>query len=63
MRRNLVQILGDASLLAKTKVVAIGPVTAETCKELGVGVAAMPEEYTIDALTAAVARLALEDAK
>jgi uroporphyrinogen III methyltransferase/synthase len=58
--RNLVKIIGDASLLAKTKVVAIGPVTAETCGELGIKVAAMPEEYTIDALTNAVARLAAE---
>ena len=47
-------------LLTKTKVVAIGPVTAETCGELGIKVAAMPEEYTIDALTSAVARLAAE---
>ena len=58
--RNLVKIIGDVSLLAKTKVVAIGPVTAETCGELGIKVAAMPEEYTIDALTNAVARLATE---
>ncbi len=58
--RNLVKILGDASLLEKTKVVAIGPVTAGTCKELGIEVAAMPDEYTIDALTSAVARLAAE---
>lgn len=56
--RNLVQILGDASLLEHTKVVAIGPVTAETCKEFGIAVAATPEEYTIAALADTVARLA-----
>ena len=55
---NLVHILGDASLLRKTKIVAIGPVTAETCEKLGLHVEAMPEEYTIDALAATVARLA-----
>ena len=56
--KNLVHILGDASLLKNTKVVAIGPVTAETCRELGIEVAAMPEEYTIDALVETVSRLA-----
>ena len=56
--RNLVKIIGDASLLEKTKVVAIGPVTAGTCEELGIKVEAMPEEYTIDALADTVARLA-----
>ena len=61
--RNLVQIIGDASLLAKTKVVAIGPVTAGTCEDLGIRVEAMAEEYTIDALANTVARLALEGAK
>lgn len=58
--RNLVKIIGDASLLQKTKVVAIGPITAGTCKELGIEVAAMPDEYTIDALAKTVARLAAE---
>ena len=58
--RNLVHILGDASLLHKTKIVAIGPVTAETCDKFGLHVEAMPEEYTIDALTETVARLAAQ---
>ena len=56
--RNLVQILGDATLLQHTQVVAIGPITAATCKELGIDVAATPEEYTIAALADTVARLA-----
>ena len=61
--RNLVKIIGDASLLKKTKVVAIGPITADTCKELGIAVEAMPDEYTINALAETVARLACEGVK
>ena len=56
--RNLVKIIGDASLLKKTKVVVIGPITADTCKEMGIAVEAMPDEYTINALAETVARLA-----
>jgi uroporphyrinogen-III synthase len=42
------------SLLAKTCVACIGPVTAETAAGLGIGVDAMPEEYTIEALVEAI---------
>ena len=48
--RHLVSRLGSAEPLAKTKIVAIGPVTAETCEKLGLTVVAMPKEYTIDGL-------------
>ena len=48
--KNLVKLLGDADLLKKTKVVAIGPVTAKTCESLGITPAAVAEEYTIDGL-------------
>ncbi|MBQ9377545.1 MAG: uroporphyrinogen-III C-methyltransferase [Schwartzia sp.] len=51
--KNLIKRLGDAELLAKTKIIAIGPVTAETCESLGLTVAAIPEAYTIDGLVRA----------
>ena len=48
--KNLVKMTGDASLLKNTKVVAIGPVTAKTCADLGIDVFATAKEYTIDGL-------------
>lgn len=56
--RNLVRALGGAALLQTARTVAIGPVTAAACEAHGIRVAAMPDEYTIDALAAAVERLA-----
>ncbi|MBQ7516207.1 MAG: uroporphyrinogen-III C-methyltransferase [Schwartzia sp.] len=52
--RNLAEMIGGADLLKNTNVVAIGPVTADTCEELGVKPAAVAKEYTIDGLIAAV---------
>ncbi len=52
--RNLAKLIGDVSLLKKTKIVAIGPVTAATCEEIGLPPAAMAKEYTINGLIEAV---------
>ncbi len=52
--KNLAGLIGDAGLLKNTKVVAIGPVTAATCEELGAKPAAVAKEYTIDGLIEAV---------
>ena len=52
--KNLVKLIGDASLLKNAKVVAIGPVTAKTCESLGITPAAVAEEYTIDGLVTAL---------
>ena len=61
--KYLAEMLGDASLIGKAKVVAIGPVTAKTCEELGISVQATPESYTIDAMAETVARLAASEEK
>lgn len=54
--KNTVQLLGDkaADLLNKTKIAAIGPITADTCKEQGLQVTAVAEKYTIEGLIDAV---------
>ncbi|NOX96784.1 MAG: uroporphyrinogen-III C-methyltransferase [Nitrospirae bacterium] len=55
--KNLVGMLDKGKLIQlkeKTRVAAIGPVTARTAREEGFEVAIMPEEYTIDALVEAV---------
>ena len=56
--RNLVQSLGEepaADLLGTTLVASIGPVTAETARQLGVETAIMPSTYTVPALAQAIA--------
>ncbi|MBI5191768.1 MAG: uroporphyrinogen-III synthase [Nitrospirae bacterium] len=41
---------GVARLLEGVCVAAIGPVTADTCREVGLSVTVMPEDYTVEAL-------------
>ncbi len=58
--KNLVSILGEKeapSLLEKSFVACIGPITEETAKSFGIRVDAVPGEYTIEGLVAAVASL------
>lgn len=52
--KNLVKLLGDAALLKKTKIIAIGPITAETCASFGLTPTAVAEEYTIDGMVSAI---------
>lgn len=57
--RNFLKVLktvhADAhSLIHDVKVVVIGPITAQTAKELGVRVDAVAEEYTIEGLVEAI---------
>ena len=42
------------SLVDKTVVASIGPITAETAREHGLAVNILPAEYTIEALTAEI---------
>lgn len=52
---NFLQLLGgDASLLNKAKLCAIGPITAETIRKNGLPVSAEATEYTIDGLVEAL---------
>jgi uroporphyrinogen III methyltransferase / synthase len=56
--RNFVKIYGDEAavdLLRKTVVAAIGPVTADAARELGITVDVQPPTYTVDALVEALA--------
>lgn len=56
---NLALILGPerfARLLSRVAVAAIGPITAQTCRKLGLQVAIEPAEYTLAALTDAIVR-------
>ncbi|MDE3087786.1 MAG: hydroxymethylbilane synthase [Chloroflexota bacterium] len=46
---------GDCAELARAKVFCIGPVTADTARELGLGVDAVAAEHTIDGLVSAMA--------
>ena len=48
--KNLVKLLGGSELLKKAKALAIGPITADTCREEGIEPAAVAKEYTIDGL-------------
>ena len=52
--KNLVKLLGDAALLKKAKIIAIGPITAETCEILGLKPTAVAKEYTIDGMVSAI---------
>jgi uroporphyrinogen III methyltransferase / synthase len=52
--RNLAAMLGEnrlLNLLQGVAIASIGPVTSETCRELGLVVAIEPTEYTLAALT------------
>ena len=53
---NLLKLLGEdgAALLKKAKVACIGPITAETCLEHGIGPDVMAGEYTIKGLAEAI---------
>jgi uroporphyrinogen III methyltransferase/synthase len=54
---NFIAMLGGdhlPSLLGKTVVACIGPITADTARQHGLHVAITPGEYTIEALTAAL---------
>jgi uroporphyrinogen III methyltransferase/synthase len=54
--RNLVALLdGDLSLFENVRVVAIGPVTSATARELGVHVDIEAAEHTVEGVTAALA--------
>ena len=48
--KNLCAILGSAEPLRHARCVAIGPITAKTCEALGVKLAAVAKEYTIEGL-------------
>jgi uroporphyrinogen III methyltransferase/synthase len=55
---NLAAILGENRLLRLLEgvaVAAIGPVTAKTCRELGLEVHIEPKEYTLEKMTEAIA--------
>jgi uroporphyrinogen III methyltransferase/synthase len=54
---NLAAMLGESRflrLLEGVAVAAIGPVTAASCREIGLEVAIEPKEYTLPAMTAAI---------
>ena len=56
---NLARILGTerfSKLLEGVVVAAIGPITAQTCRRLGLKVAIEPAEYTLAALTTEIVR-------
>jgi uroporphyrinogen III methyltransferase/synthase len=61
--RNLLEVLGSdgVSLLQKTTVACIGPVTARTAREAGLEVAVLASEATIDCLVGAILEHARRD--
>ena len=54
--KNIVKLLGDQAvdLLKNAKIAAIGPITAETCRQQGLQVNVQAEEYTIAGLIKAI---------
>lgn len=52
--KNLLEIIGDAKLLKKVKLAAIGPVTADTIRSFGLEPAVVADEYTIPGLVKAI---------
>jgi len=55
--RNFVRMAGAdrvGALLRDVVVASIGPITAETAREAGIGVDIQPEEYTVEGLTGSV---------
>jgi len=56
--RNLASLLGDTlPAIARARVVCIGPVTADTARELGLRVDAVAEDYSIPGLVDAIVHL------
>jgi uroporphyrinogen III methyltransferase/synthase len=49
---NFCELVGEAA--RRVKAAAIGPITAETAKQLGFDVVVSPREYTISALAEAI---------
>ena len=58
--RNLAELVG--TVFPRVPAAAIGPVTAETARELGFSVVVQPEGYTIPALAEAVGEYFKEQA-
>ena len=57
--RNLAELVGENRLLGLldgVAVAAIGPITAASCRELGLEVHIEPEQYTLEAMTGALVR-------
>lgn len=56
---NLLAILGDEGkeLISKAQIACIGPITAATCKENGIKVDTVADEYTIQGLVDVVAKM------
>ncbi len=52
--RNLVEMLGDNTPLEQPLIACIGPITAETARELGLRVDIMAAEYTVEGLVEAL---------
>jgi len=50
--RNFVEMVGEGAkgYLKGVCVACIGPVTAQTCREMGIDVTVVPRDYTVDAL-------------
>ena len=51
---NLIKLLGEGAPLKHVKTAAIGPITAETCRNEGIEPDIVAEEYTIDGLVEAI---------
>lgn len=60
--KNFIEILGkeNIELLSNTKIVCIGPVTAQTAKELGLFVSAVADKYTVNGLVDKIMELSGE---
>ena len=52
--RNLLKMLGDASLLEKPLIACIGPVTARAARRAGLRVDVEASEHTVEGLLAAL---------
>ncbi len=52
--RNLLAMLGNASALERPLIACIGPITAQTARELGLRVDVQASEYTVEGLVAAL---------
>jgi uroporphyrinogen III methyltransferase/synthase len=52
--RNMVEMLGDATALEKPLIACIGPITADTARELGLHVDITAAEYTVEGLVEAL---------
>jgi len=52
--KNFMAMLDEPSLLADTVIACIGPITARTAEDLGLRVDVVPEQFTVEALAAAL---------